>query len=129
MSKPGRKLERASWLPGPCSSRSPTAALRSLPEWTVPTFLDGAGPLTRSELVHRQVDGRMVPEAAASATVDGLRPKGLLAPTDEAHGAGLPGALSGGARLSFRLHRLAQIEGRGNLKKRRQTDEQERKQT
>ena len=64
MSKPGRELERASWLPGPCSSRSLTAALRSLPEWTVPTFLDGAGPLTRSELVHRQVDGRVVPEAA-----------------------------------------------------------------
>ena len=60
----------------------------SFPEWTVLNFLDGAGPLTRSELAQRQVDGRVVPEAAARATVDGLRSRGLLAPADEAHGAG-----------------------------------------
>jgi hypothetical protein len=89
-----------------------------------------AGSLTRSELVHRQVDGRVVPEATARPTVDGLRSRGLLAPTDEAHGAGLPGgAWRRTTSIISSPQRLAQIEGRGNLKKRRQIDEQERKQT
>jgi len=60
----------------------------SFPEWTVLNFLDGAGPLARSELVRRQADGRVVPEAAARATVDGLRSRGLLAPADELSGDG-----------------------------------------
>ncbi len=60
----------------------------SFPEWAVLNFLDGAGPLARSELVQRQIDGSVVSEAAARATVDALRSRGLLAPTDELHGAG-----------------------------------------
>ena len=60
----------------------------SFPEWTVLNFLDGAGPLARSELAQRQVKGRVVPEAAARATVDGLQSRGLLAPADDAQGAG-----------------------------------------
>jgi hypothetical protein len=60
----------------------------SFPEWTVLVFLDGAGPLPRSELVRRQVDGRVAPEAEARAAVDGLRSRGLLALADVAHGAG-----------------------------------------
>jgi hypothetical protein len=72
----------------------------SFPEWTVLNFLDGTGPLARSELVQRQVDGRVVPEAAARATVDGLQSRGLLAPADEAHGAGGPGSDGEGLRLA-----------------------------
>ncbi len=60
----------------------------SFPEWTVLNFLDGNGPLARSALAQRQVDGRVVPEAAAWATVDGLWSRGLLAPADEVPGAG-----------------------------------------
>lgn len=44
----------------------------SFPEWTVLIFLDGSGPLTLAELVRRQVDGRVAPEAEARAAVDGL---------------------------------------------------------
>ena len=60
----------------------------SFPEWTVLIFLDGAGPLTLSELVRRQVDGRVAPEAEARAAVEGLLSRGLLVPADEARGAG-----------------------------------------
>lgn len=59
----------------------------SFPEWTVLVFLDGAGPLARSELVRRQVDGRVAPEVAARAAVDDLRSRGFLAPTGGAQGA------------------------------------------
>ncbi|HKH54524.1 MAG TPA: hypothetical protein VKA58_03635 [Propionibacteriaceae bacterium] len=72
----------------------------SFPEWTVLIFLDGAGSLSLSELVQRQVDGRVVPEAAARATVDGLLSRGLLAPADEAHGAGGPGGDGEDPRLA-----------------------------
>ncbi len=60
----------------------------SFPEWTVLVFLDGSGPLTSSELVRRQVDGRVLSEAAARTAVDGLLSRGLLARADEARGAG-----------------------------------------
>lgn len=66
----------------------------SFPEWTVLFTLDGTGPLAGDALVHRQVDGHVVPDAAAAqATIDGLRSTGLLAPTptSEAHSTGGPG--------------------------------------
>ena len=56
----------------------------SFPEWTVLVFLDGAEPFTLSELVRRQVDGRVASEIAARAAVSGLRSRGLLAPADGA---------------------------------------------
>ena len=62
----------------------------SFAEWTVLVFLDGAGPLTPDELVRRQVDSRIAPEAGARAAVDGLLSRGLLAPADDARGAGGP---------------------------------------
>jgi DNA-binding MarR family transcriptional regulator len=60
----------------------------SFPEWTVLFTLDGDGPLPGGELVRRQVHGLKVPEAAARATVDGLRSSGLVAPVDRAGGPG-----------------------------------------
>ena len=42
----------------------------------------------------------MVPEAAAQATVDGPRSRGLLAPADETHGAGCPGGDGEDPRLA-----------------------------
>ena len=60
----------------------------TFPEWTVLFTLDGAGPLPRGELVRRQVHGLKVSEAAARATVDGLRSSGLIAPVDQAGDAG-----------------------------------------
>jgi DNA-binding MarR family transcriptional regulator len=59
----------------------------SFPEWTVLLTLGGADPLPRSELVRRQAYGLKVSEAAARATVDGLRSSGLV---DEACVAGEP---------------------------------------
>jgi DNA-binding MarR family transcriptional regulator len=59
----------------------------SFPEWTVLLTLGGADPLPRSELVRRQSDVLRVSEAAARATVDGLRSSGLV---DEARVAGEP---------------------------------------
>ena len=70
----------------------------SFPEWTVLFTLDGAGPVPRSELVRRQAHGLKVPEAAAMATVDGLRSSGLLTPIDQAQGAGGP---SGGRPMGL----------------------------
>jgi DNA-binding MarR family transcriptional regulator len=55
----------------------------SFPEWTVLFTLDSAGPLSRGELVQRQVHGLKVPEAEAQATVDGMRSSGLLAPAGD----------------------------------------------
>lgn len=55
----------------------------TFPEWTVLVFLDGTVPLARSELVRRQVDGRVAHEDVAQATVDGLRSGKLLAPVDD----------------------------------------------
>jgi DNA-binding MarR family transcriptional regulator len=62
----------------------------SFPEWTVLLTLGGADPLPRSELVRRQAYGLKVSEAAARATVDGLRSSGLVAPVDESRDAGGP---------------------------------------
>jgi DNA-binding MarR family transcriptional regulator len=72
----------------------------SFPEWTVLFTLDGAGPLSRSELVKRQVHGLKVSEAAARATVDGLRSSGLLAPVDRAGDADGPGGDGEDRRLT-----------------------------
>ena len=58
----------------------------SFSDWTVLVFLDDAGLLAGSELIQRQVDGRVAPEAAARTTVDGLRASGLIATADETDG-------------------------------------------
>jgi hypothetical protein len=58
----------------------------SFSDWTVLVFLDGAGLLAGSELIQRQVDGRVAPEAAARTSVDGLRTSGLIATADETAG-------------------------------------------
>lgn len=58
----------------------------SFSDWTVLVSLDGANQLAASELVQRQVDGHVAPEAAASATVDGLRTSGLIATAGESAG-------------------------------------------
>lgn len=73
----------------------------SFPEWTVLFTLDGAGPVPRSELVRRQAHGLKVPEAAAMATVDGLRSSGLLTPIDQAQGAGGPSGGGEDPRLTL----------------------------
>jgi DNA-binding MarR family transcriptional regulator len=72
----------------------------SFAEWTVLIFLDGAGSLTADELVRRQVDGRIVPEAAARTAVAGLLSRGLLAPTDETRGVVGPGGEGRNLRLA-----------------------------
>lgn len=64
----------------------------SFAQWTVLVFLDGAGPLATGELVRRQVDGRVAPEAGARAAVDGLLSRGLLAPADDTRGVGRQGS-------------------------------------
>ena len=59
------------------------AAGLSFPAWTVLVSLDGAGPLTRDALIRRQLDGHVVPTAAAAeATVEDLLAAGWLAPAD-----------------------------------------------
>jgi DNA-binding MarR family transcriptional regulator len=73
----------------------------SFPEWTVLFTLDGTGPVPRSELVRRQAHGLKVPEAAAMATVDGLRSSGLLTPIDQAQGAGGPSRGGDDPRLTL----------------------------
>jgi hypothetical protein len=72
----------------------------SFAEWTVVVFLDGTGPLTAGELVRRQVDGRVAPEAGARAAVDGLLSRGLLAPVHDARGMGRPGSEDGNLKLA-----------------------------
>jgi DNA-binding MarR family transcriptional regulator len=67
----------------------------SFPEWTILAPLDGAAPLTRSELVRRQVNGRVAPGVEARAAVDGLLLRGLLAPADGAQGGVDPDADDG----------------------------------
>ena len=72
----------------------------SFPEWTVLVFLDGTEPLTLSELVRRQVDGRVAPESAARAAVSGLQSRGLLAPAYGVQGADRPGGIDEDSRLA-----------------------------
>lgn len=72
----------------------------SFPEWTVLVFLGSTGPLTPDELVRRQVNGRVAPEAAARSAVDGLLSRGLLVPTDGIGGAGVPGGDGEDPRLA-----------------------------
>ena len=54
----------------------------SFPEWTVLVYLDAGGPLAPDELVRRQLNGRVAPEAAARDAVEGLLSRGLLAPVN-----------------------------------------------
>lgn len=57
----------------------------SFPAWTVLVFLDGSDSRTRSALVGRQIDGHVVPTAAAAEeTIDDLLAAGLLVPVTEA---------------------------------------------
>lgn len=90
----------------------------SFPEWTVLFTLDGTGPLAGDALVHRQVGGHVVPDAAAArATIDALRSAGLLAstPTGEAHRTGgaagdredAPLAITAAGEAIYRPIRLA----------------------
>jgi hypothetical protein len=72
----------------------------SFAEWTVLVFLDGAGSLSADELVRRQVDGRVAPEAAARGAVDGLLSRSLLAPADETRGVGGSGGEGGNLQLA-----------------------------
>ncbi len=72
----------------------------SFAEWTVLVFLDGAGPLNVGELVRRQVNGRVAPEAEARAAVAGLLSRGLLVPVDGIGGAGAPGGDGEDPRLA-----------------------------
>jgi hypothetical protein len=72
----------------------------SFAEWTVLVFLDGAGPLTPDELVRRQVDGRIAPEASARTAVERLLSRGLLAPAHGAHGASEAGGDGEDPRLA-----------------------------
>jgi DNA-binding MarR family transcriptional regulator len=62
----------------------------SFSEWIVLSIIDAAGPIPRSDLVWRQVDGLKVPVAMAGAAVDGLLALGFLAPNQgaERRGAG-----------------------------------------
>lgn len=73
----------------------------SFPEWTVLIFLDGAGPLTPSELVRRQVDGRVAPEATARNAVDGLLSRGLLVPAGGTQSRGRPAGDGEDLRLTL----------------------------
>lgn len=58
----------------------------SFPEWTVLFSLGAAGPLPRSELISRQVDGRVTSDDEAEAVIAGLRSSGLVAPADQRAG-------------------------------------------
>ncbi|MDD5565030.1 MAG: hypothetical protein PHQ91_15055 [Thermoanaerobaculaceae bacterium] len=69
----------------------------SFPGWTVLVFLDGAGSLTRAELIGRQLAGHVAPDAAmARSALDDLLSAGLLAPAGDG-GAEVDG---GDARLA-----------------------------
>jgi hypothetical protein len=50
----------------------------SFPEWTTFVTLDVAGPLTRAEVVERQVVGQVAPADEAEAAIDSLVSAGLL---------------------------------------------------
>jgi DNA-binding MarR family transcriptional regulator len=50
----------------------------SFPEWTTLVTLDVAGPLTRAELIERQLAGRVAPADEAEAAVERLVASGLL---------------------------------------------------
>ena len=68
----------------------------SFPGWTVLVFLDGAGSLTRAELIGRQLAGHVAPDAAAAGSaLDDLLSAGLLAPA----GDGGPEGDGGDVRL------------------------------
>lgn len=58
----------------------------SFPEWTVLVLLESDGPLPRRELIRRQVDSRLAPEAMARDTVDRLQSSGLVGEPDGARG-------------------------------------------
>lgn len=61
----------------------------SFPEWTTLVFVDGASPLTRRDLIARQLTGHVVADAqAARDAVDHLLSRGWLAPADERHSSG-----------------------------------------
>jgi DNA-binding MarR family transcriptional regulator len=79
----GRDIGQAAKATGALLDRLLAEAGISFPEWTVLFTLDGAGPLSRGELVQRQVHGLKIPVAEAQATVDGMRSSGLLAPAGD----------------------------------------------
>jgi DNA-binding MarR family transcriptional regulator len=62
----------------------------SFPGWTVLFTLDGAGPLPRSALLRRLIDGLKLSGEEAMATIDGLQSSGLVAPAGDAAAADGP---------------------------------------
>jgi DNA-binding MarR family transcriptional regulator len=79
----GRDIGQAAKATGALLDRLLAEAGISFPEWTVLFTLDSAGPLSRGELVQRQVHGLKIPVAEAQATVDGMRSSGLLTPAGD----------------------------------------------